>query len=534
MGTVGRDDAQQEPNDEDDLDRLPPLDGDATDAPDAAVTTDDDLAGSDEGEGGLDDSTPASEGQSAAADAAELADSIATDRGWVDEASDNPMLDIGGYDLVHGTLDRAAEKQGRAGEGAQDLDEPDGHPAPDDDFAAGERDDALDPAAEDGPVDADEELREEDLPALDADEHDSGGDDVALLDERLARGESSEPVGVPWSAAPWVRVGAPVGLRSVTALACVPRGALVAWRPEGRGSTLLLVDLEGTRQTVRADGLGSGVVRRIAAQATVVAAVLHGSGSNALENGRLWLSHNIAENFETPGIDVDALQIAFGSERLWVATRSGGLASLAIGASRAAAGALAPSATAIEHHDVPGKVRALASDGAGGIVALSVDAAERPAALVRGGADGSIRWEGIELPAAPSAGTRPARGAVVFEPLVAARGSFAAIGLGAEVLHRGAGGAWQRASWDGSVTAMAFVDEQGTLLAATYSQVDAATALISVAPSGRPAVVALVGASPDDPDSDGRATAIACDDAHGVVWLAGGFGFAAFAKPSKV
>ena len=40
MGTVGRDDAQQEPNDEDDLDRLPPLDGDATDAlPDSAGPT---------------------------------------------------------------------------------------------------------------------------------------------------------------------------------------------------------------------------------------------------------------------------------------------------------------------------------------------------------------------------------------------------------------------------------------------------------------------------------------------------------------
>jgi hypothetical protein len=38
-----------------------------------------------------------------------------------------------------------------------------------------------------------------------------------------------------------------------------------------------------------------------------------------------------------------------------------------------------------------------------------------------------------------------------------------------------------------------------------------------------------VGATRDDADADGRAVAMACDDPRGVVWVAGGFGVAAFA-----
>jgi hypothetical protein len=529
MGTASREGAPREPTDEDELGRLPPLDGDAGDAPEPPVVADDDLAASDEGdaEGALDDSTPASAGQHPDVDAAELVDSSSADRGWLDEANDNQALDIGGYDLAHGTLERDDERSRRVGEGALSSDEADDRPEPDDDFAAGERADALDPAAEDGPVDADEELREEDLPALDADEHDGGGDDVALLDERLARGESNEPVGLPWSAAPWTRVGAPVGLRGVTALACVPRGALVASQAEGAGSTLLAVDLEGTKQTVRADGLGAGVVRAIASRGSVVAILLQRSAPRALENGHLFFSRNVADSFETLRGDIDFVQVALTPGHIWATTRSGGLVSVATAGAAAAAAAFV-------RHEVPGNVWALSADGAGGIVALAADAGGRPVGLIRGAGDGSIRWEGIELPSASFAGAREPRREPLFEPLIAARGSFVAMASGGEVLLRRAGGAWQRACWDGGVTAMAFVDDAGTLLAATYSQVDATTVLVAVGPSGRPAVVGLVGGSPDDPDADGRALALACDDARGVVWLAGGFGIAAFARPSRV
>jgi hypothetical protein len=81
---------------------------------------------------------------------------------------------------------------------------------------------------------------------------------------------------------------------------------------------------------------------------------------------------------------------------------------------------------------------------------------------------------------------------------------------------------------------LSFVDDDGTLLAATYSPSDSTTALVSVDQTGHPAVVALVGDAHEDPDSDGRVVALAWDEARGVVWLAGAFGIAAFARPAKV
>lgn len=70
---------------------------------------------------------------------------------------------------------------------------------------------------------------------------------------------------------------------------------------------------------------------------------------------------------------------------------------------------------------------------------------------------------------------------------------------------------------------------RGTLLAATYSDPDDTTALVLVDEQGRASVVARIGANRSDPESDGRVLAMAHDAAHEVVWLAGGFGVAAFA-----
>jgi len=50
-----------------------------------------------------------------------------------------------------------------------------------------------------------------------------------------------------------------------------------------------------------------------------------------------------------------------------------------------------------------------------------------------------------------------------------------------------------------------------------------------VAADGQPRVVARLGAMRDDVDSDGRVLSMAYDEAHGVVWLAGGFGVAVLA-----
>jgi hypothetical protein len=535
MGT-----ARHEPtHDADELEGLPPLDGDGTDGPESPIAAGDDLATAlereeQEGGEGLDDSTPASDGQNVDDDSDDLADPSAREDAWVGEPSDNQALDIGGYDLVHGTLERAEERAGRAPDGPEPVDDSLEPPVPDEEFAAGERAEGLDPAAEDGPVDADEELREGDLPALDADDQDTGGDDASLLDERLAEGESHAPVGVLWSTSPGARVGAPVGLRRVSAVACVRRGALVACRGD-EGGAVVQIDLEGGKQAVRARGLGPGSVRVLAAKGPWVAAVVEEAGLNASANGGLFLSRNGADQFEALAGDAQVVDAAISGTRLWVTTQSGGLASLDLGheadANRAVEGPL-------ERHEVPDTVAALATDGADGVVALGVDRDGRPAALVRGTIAGEIRREAIELPSARPAGDERTdrRG----EARVAARASFVALAWGGAVYRRSARGAWQRFGWDGTVTALTFVDDDGTLLAATYSSEDEATALVRVDPAGRPEVVALVGlvglvgASIEDPDCDGRVLALACDDAHGVVWLAGGFGIAAFAGSSKV
>jgi len=125
------------------------------------------------------------------------------------------------------------------------------------------------------------------------------------------------------------------------------------------------------------------------------------------------------------------------------------------------------------------------------------------------------------------------------------------------VVRGGADGSWTTHVWEGRVTALAFVGDGGALVAATYFEVDDTTALVLLdeSPSGgggepRVSVVARIGpahaeasyAEASEPGeigdtveveaaAHGRVLALAYDDARGVVWVAGGFGVAAFAVP---
>ena len=83
--------------------------------------------------------------------------------------------------------------------------------------------------------------------------------------------------------------------------------------------------------------------------------------------------------------------------------------------------------------------------------------------------------------------------------------------------------------WEGRVTALAFVDDAGTLVAATYSEADDTTTLVRVDTAGVASVVARTGPTRADSEADGRVLGMAYDEARGVVWVAGGFGVAAFA-----
>jgi hypothetical protein len=99
---------------------------------------------------------------------------------------------------------------------------------------------------------------------------------------------------------------------------------------------------------------------------------------------------------------------------------------------------------------------------------------------------------------------------------------------------------WKSFRWEGRITALAFVDDEGTLLAATYAPTDDTTGLICLDLAGHASLVARVGAAPRPNENaeslmqrgergEGRVLAMACDDARGVVWVVGDFGVGAFA-----
>lgn len=113
---------------------------------------------------------------------------------------------------------------------------------------------------------------------------------------------------------------------------------------------------------------------------------------------------------------------------------------------------------------------------------------------------------------------------------VAVRGGLVAYGARkGGIVRGGKGRPWSPLAWEGRVTDLAFVDDAGTLVAATYSDVDDTSSLVRVSAAGQPQLVARIGPARSGGDADGRVVAMAYDDARGVLWVAGGFGVAAFA-----
>ena len=389
--------------DEDELDELPPLDGEAREPvlPEAEGEGDDVPAG----EASLDDST--GENDPVGTEEMDLGES---EKGWVDEPNDAAGLELGDAPLTDFVEEAAA---------ADDAEEPG---VGDEDFgfgAAPERG-GLD-AGDEGPVDEDEELRDEDLPALDADE--AGDlDDAALVDPGFA---ADDMHGLPWAAAPWERVGAPVPIASAVAIAGADRGAIVAGRSDAGVAELVRVDLEGSSQVLAAEGLEVAAVRGLSGEGQALEAVL--------ESGAVMVSHDGGESF---------------------------------------------------------------------VRVTGASAAREP----------------VDPPEARVPPVRAARGGT--EARAARKGG---------VVTRAPGGEWTVHPWAGIVTAIVLLDDAGTLLAATYSDMDDSTALVRLDAGGHAAVVARLGASRNSAESDGRVLSMAHDEARGVVWLAGGFGVATFA-----
>lgn len=171
------------PNDEIDLD-LPALDGE-----DDHAATDDDGShhhdgmdlGEEGGKNALDDAT----GEDGPLDELEVE---GTEAGWLVDAENAGTLDVGPFDV-------ALEPEGKV----LVDDEADPSGSPDDLISAGDETYVAD-SGEEGPTDDDEELREEDLPALDADE-DGDVPDEDLFD----RGLLGTDEDLRWDDRAWAR-----------------------------------------------------------------------------------------------------------------------------------------------------------------------------------------------------------------------------------------------------------------------------------------------------------------------------------------
>jgi hypothetical protein len=502
-------------DEEDALDELPPLDGDVREAPAAEL---EEPLDDEDGDASLDDTT--GEDDPADADGLDL-ERGERDRAWLEEPADAPDLDLGDAALVD-----LGDERSSAAEDGNDADGPDAGEEDDPGFGNAPERGGLDGGIE-GPLGEDDELREADLPPLDAD---AEGDleDAALVEAGFA---ADEPVGLPWAAEPWSRVGAPVELAAATAVACAPRGALVAGRTDGGVAQIVRVDLEGTSQSLATSGLDAGTVRALAVERDVVAALVDG--------GRMRVSRDGGATFSPFAEGVIAAGFALVSGVLWVRTRAGRLVTLGVDGARVPQAAL---------DSGPSWVAAMAGDeGASGVAALVADEAGKVSGLLRGGSAIDSVIEALDVPEATQ-----------LPAVLAVRGGDVAYaGSRGGVVRRNGDGSWSTHVWEGRITALAFVDDAGTLVAATYSDVDDTTALVLLEKrSGEPelpgpvrvSVVARIGPAPKEARyaegsesvsgndlaegqgvGDGRVLALAYDDARGVVWVAGGFGVAAFA-----
>jgi hypothetical protein len=473
-----------------DLADLPPLDGDDSEkdgphpgAP-ARGTGDEDI-GSDGGSDDLDDSTGEND--------ALHPDDLEVDAGegkWLEEPSDAKDLDIGEVEID--TVDVSAA-------GDADEDEP-----MTEDASVGEGNDTggLD-SGEEGPQAPDEELRDQDLPDLGEAEDDEVSEDLTLADLP----SSEEPLGLGWAPHPWARVGAPVPVVAAAAVACTARGAFVVGvaergGPGKRPAALFRVDLEGGCQPIATDGI-AGPLAAVSADGDLVA---------VRTETEVFVARGGA-SFTSMSDLPDASEVVVASGVVWARSEGGKLFACTTASGR------------FVEQPSGAVVVGLAADGAGQVTALLADHADRPVGVVRSLRDGSLRKEPIVLVGLVG-------GAEAYGPprrgVIAAHGSRIAYVSRAGVVSGGVGGSWHEHALTGHVIALAFVDRGEGLVAAVYSDSDDTTGLVRIDGDGPPRVMALLGPTQADMESDGKALGLASDDARGVVWVVGGFGVAAF------
>jgi hypothetical protein len=287
----------------------------------------------------------------------------------------------------------------------------------------------------------------------------------------------------------------------MNAVACSRRGVVAAGRQIAR------CDLEGACEVIEADGL-DGVIRHMAVNKDAIAVVT--------EKGALQISRDGGAHFlfAAPFGDGDLAEsrdVIFDEGRLLVLARAG-----VVYASDDLGDHWTPVAERIEAI-APGVM--LATNGEGHAIAV-----------LRG-------RERIALPESPR--LKPVA-------LLAARGkAIACGGRGAPMLVSVDGVSFTSYPSLASASAAAFLDDEGTLAVALYGATEDTSWLACVDKGGRVETVAELGrgradADPEDDQDgtaellhDGCAVGLTQDDAHGVIWVVGGFGLLALERPSE-
>ncbi len=468
---------------------LPPLDGDAEEQreqrdptrPDGDIEVGDDASSRD-----LDDSTGENDKPHP--------DDVEVDAGegqWLEEPADAKDLDIGAVEIDD------------PDDAPSTLDSDEGTPGADEEgVGEGLEAGGLD-SGEEGPLAADEDLREQDLPELGQAEDDEANEDLTCADLPAV----DAPLGLTWATRPWTRVGAPVPIASAVAVTCAARGAIVAGILEspqtlrnGSSIQLLRVDLEGACQTASAEGL-TGEVKGLSADRDLLVV-----RSDARE---LFASREGGAFERIPGRS-HAEDVVAASGIVWARSDAGRLMSVV------------PGQGSFVEHPTRSAVVALCDDAAGGVAALVADGGGA-IGLVRGRADGSVDTEVLIFDDKTAAFGAPLGG------VMAARASRVAYATpGGIVSGSTSGGGWRWQPLAGAIVALAFTDGNGGLVAVVYADAEDTTGLVCLEGGGPPRVMALLGPTQADIESDGRALSFACDETRGVVWVAGRFGLAAF------
>lgn len=239
----GRSPPAPRPPEGDELDPLPPLDGgegeDEATAPEEL--DDDEVAPGDEGADPFDDRT----GEDEPAPELEAGEAGGEgERSWLSDAEpaeprEGALPDFDLVDLPDASAPTVLTDVDEPGVGEEDFGLDDG-----------EGDQGLD-AGDEGPTGPDEEIREEDLPALDADDEDDL--DGSTLFELPLDEDPETPL--PWDGASWQPAGTPFDVGPTAALACGARDVLAFVESDGGdGHTLVRLDLEGGTTRLPARG----------------------------------------------------------------------------------------------------------------------------------------------------------------------------------------------------------------------------------------------------------------------------------------